>query len=75
MNFLCQLGEFGCVYKGIWTQTTVEKEEMSDVVAIKTIKSMYTCVYQYIILISIDRPHIKVNKYINEMSLAVVNHT
>ena len=54
MNFLCQLGEFGCVYKGIWTQTTVEKEEMSDVVAIKTIKSMYTCVYQYIILISID---------------------
>ena len=45
MNFLYQLGEFGCVYKGIWTQTTVEKEEISDVVAIKTVKSMYTCVY------------------------------
>ena len=32
-------GEFGCVYKGIWTQTTPENERIPDVVAVKTIKS------------------------------------
>ena len=40
-TFLYQLGEFGCVYKGIWTQTTVDKEKTSEVVAVKTIKNTY----------------------------------
>ena len=34
-------GEFGCVYKGIWTQITAENEKRSDAVAVKTIKSMH----------------------------------
>ena len=40
-NILYQLGEFGCVYKGIWTQTNLDKEKASEVVAVKTIKSTY----------------------------------
>ena len=40
------LGEFGIVYKGIWTHQNATTEEMvSDVVALKSIKSMYVCVY------------------------------
>ena len=35
-----ELGEFGCVYKGIWTQITAENEKISDAIAVKTIKSM-----------------------------------
>ena len=35
-----QLGEFGCVYKGIWTHTTASKEKVSDVVAVKTVKGI-----------------------------------
>ena len=38
------LGEFGCVYKGLWTQKELKT---SDVVAIKTIKSMQACSYVY----------------------------
>ena len=39
-NFiLYQLGEFGCVFKGIWTQTTADEVKTSEVVAVKTIKS------------------------------------
>ena len=34
------LGEFGCVYKGIWTHTAASKEKISDTVAIKTFKGM-----------------------------------
>ena len=44
-GILYYLGEFGRVYKGIWTHTTVEKEKISDVVAVKTIKSMHACIY------------------------------
>ena len=40
-NANVSIGEFGCVYKGIWTQKTAEKERISDVVAVKTIKSMF----------------------------------
>ena len=35
-------GEFGRVNKGIWTQITTENERISDVVAVKTLKSMST---------------------------------
>lgn len=45
---LYRLGEFGCVYKGIWTQITAEKEKISDVVAVKTIKSMLTYVHIHV---------------------------
>ena len=39
--FAFYLGEFGLVYKGIWTHQNVENEEIvSDVVALKSIKSM-----------------------------------
>ena len=40
MIFTCQLGEFGRVYKGLWTKITAEKEKASELVAVKTIKSM-----------------------------------
>ena len=40
MIFIFQLGEFGCVYKGLWTKITAEKEKISELVAVKTIKSM-----------------------------------
>ena len=40
------LGEFGIVYKGIWThQNATTEEKVSDVVALKSIKSMYVCIY------------------------------
>ena len=34
------LGEFGCVYKGLWTQKNVGNWKIADVIAVKTIKSM-----------------------------------
>ena len=37
---LYQLGEFGCVYKAMWTHTTASKEKVSDTVAVKTVKGM-----------------------------------
>ena len=40
MIFICQIGEFGYVYKGLWTKITEEKEKISDLVAVKTIKSI-----------------------------------
>ena len=40
MIFICQLGEFGCVYKGLWTKITAENEKISELVAVKTVKSM-----------------------------------
>ena len=43
-NILYQLGEFGCVYKGIWMHTAEDTEKLSDEVAVKTIKSMDTCI-------------------------------
>ena len=33
------LGAFGCIYKGIWTYMTVDNNEESKIVALKTIKS------------------------------------
>ena len=45
LNFTL-IGEFGCVYKATWTQTTTE-DKVTDVVAVKTIKSMLTCSYAH----------------------------
>ena len=39
---LYQLGEFGCVYKAMWTHTTTSKEKISDTVAVKAVKGMNT---------------------------------
>ena len=40
--YVCYLGKFGLVYKGTWTHQNDENGEMvSDVVALKSIKSMH----------------------------------
>ena len=40
------LGEFGLVYKGIWAhQNTTTEEMVSDVVALKSVKSTYVVMY------------------------------
>ena len=36
-----RLGEFGKVYKGTWVHKTDNGDTISQVVAVKTIKSMY----------------------------------
>ena len=42
MNYEFCIGEFGRVYKGLWThRSSVDGQEIIEEVAVKTIKSMY----------------------------------
>ena len=44
-NYVCAVyaatGEFGRVYKGTWVHVTTDGNTVSEVVAVKTIKSIY----------------------------------
>lgn len=51
----CVIGEFGRVFKGVWThQSRVDGKEISEEVAVKTIKSTcgFCTAYMYILCIS-----------------------